>query len=57
MYHVPFFRSGHMQILGPYGYYVFLVLYLIAIWGVQVGTLVDKTRLSWILDFSSWFSG
>ena len=31
--------------MGPNGYYVFLVLYFIAIWGVQVGTLVGVHRL------------
>ncbi|KAK8819624.1 hypothetical protein WA556_002612, partial [Blastocystis sp. ATCC 50177/Nand II] len=33
------------HILGPRGYYLFLVLYLIAIWGVQVSTLIT------IVDF------
>lgn len=41
MYHVStFFDSFKFQILGPIGYYTFIVLYLLAIWGVQIGTLV-----------------
>lgn len=31
--------------MGPNGYYAFLVLYFIAIWGVQVGTLVGVSGL------------
>ena len=41
------------HILGPYGYYVFLVLYLIAIWGVQVGTLISVVDF---LDNLPWFA-
>ncbi|OAO15593.1 10 transmembrane domain, possible aa transporter [Blastocystis sp. ATCC 50177/Nand II] len=39
------FASITYNILGPKGYYVFVVIYLVTIWGVQVGTLIS------IVDF------